>query len=133
MHFKRKALVLFFTLLTLAFPGKALILNSHITFFSIKPVTCVVQKLGDICQLMATVEWKAQSHSDVCIRQDQTRIHCWSNTLTARDIIPIKVHDTTTFTLINQQDSVFASQEVKIIATQPVKTRRRLRASWSIF
>ena len=133
MSLHNKWINLIFSLSVIALPANAKIVNTKLSVFSIKPLTCVVQKIGDVCQLMATVRWKADIPASLCLVQDETKIFCWKNKKIGKQIIPIEVKSTTNFTLIDERNSVFASQKVIITAIQPTKTRRRLRSAWSIF
>ncbi|NQY33506.1 MAG: DUF3019 domain-containing protein [Alteromonadaceae bacterium] len=133
MYLHVKWIIIISFLSITASPANANIINTKLSFFSIKPLTCVVQKIGDTCQLMATVRWKADIPANLCLVQDETKIYCWKNKKMGTQVIPIELKDTTNFTLIDDGNTVFASQKVNINAIQPTKTRRRLRSAWSIF
>ena len=133
MSFKVRHIFIFSCLFSITLPSNALIINTQISFFSIKPLTCVVNKIGDTCQLMATVQWRADNNTSVCLLQDEIKTFCWQNKIMGKQVIPIELKSTTNFTLVNNDNSVFASQKVNITSIQPTKKRRRLRSAWSIF
>lgn len=133
MFFNKGLLILCGGLLISSAPLLAQSLTSPVTHFSIKPYTCIVNKLGDTCQLTATVEWQAMENINVCLYQDNREMFCWNNVAKGKKVLPVNISETTQFVLSQKINQVLASQKVKIASATPMKKRRRLRSDWSIF
>ena len=123
-------LLIFFTCLPVA---NAADYQSPITHFAIKPLSCIVSKQGDQCQLNAVVEWQASSAVNVCLTQDDQKLYCWPEAQYGKKSLPVAITSNTTFILLADSNIQLASQQVVISATKPKKKRRRLRSGWSIF
>jgi len=105
---------------------------SSTTKLIIKPSVCMVNKLGDSCQMTVKVMWHNNQSIDACLFQNDLRLTCWQNVHEINTEIDISLDQDMIFTLKNEQQ-VFANQHIKINAALPKKYRRRLRANWSFF
>ena len=130
MSFNKGMLMTLFLLSTSKVSASSI--DFPITQFSIKPISCVVSKLGDVCQLNATVEWTSAKNVDLCLLQDETQLYCWPNGNKGKKVLPVSLTATSHFKLTHSSNIV-ASQQVAIASIQPKVKRRRLRSGWSIF
>ncbi len=105
---------------------------SSTTKLIIKPSVCMINKLGDTCQMTVKVMWHNDQPIDACLFQNGSRLTCWQNVHEINTEIDISLDQDMKFTLENDQQ-VFASQQIKINTAIPKKYRRRLRANWSFF
>jgi len=98
----------------------------------IKPSVCMVERLGDSCQMTVKVMWHNEDFIDACLFQNDLRLTCWENVNDINREIDISLDQDMKFTLKNDQQ-IFAYQQIKINTALPKKYRRRLRADWSFF
>lgn len=98
----------------------------------IRPSVCMVNKLGDTCQMAVKVMWQNDSPINACLFQNELRLTCWENIHEINTELVISLDQDMKFILKNDQQ-IFASQQIKINTALPKKYRRRLRANWSFF
>lgn len=98
----------------------------------IKPSVCMVNKLGDSCQMRVKVKWHNAQPIDACLFQNNLSLTCWKGVREINTELNISLAQDMVFTLKNEQQ-LFASQQIKINTALPKKYRRRLRANWSFF
>lgn len=98
----------------------------------IKPSVCMVKNSGDSCQMTVTVQWQNDEPINTCLFQNDSRLHCWENILSINTKIDISLEQDMLFTLRNEQ-TILATQQIKVNTALPTKFRRRLRADWSFF
>ncbi|MER2491437.1 DUF3019 domain-containing protein [Catenovulum sediminis] len=106
--------------------------GSH--FFSVKPVICLVQQLGQKCQMKAEFSWQLLNAegAKVCVWQEEKALHCWQNKQSGRALLPIELKQNTVFYL-KAGSQVLFEQLVRVAGMQPRKYRNRLHSDWSLF
>jgi hypothetical protein len=98
----------------------------------IRPSVCMVNKLGDTCEMAVKVLWQHDKPIDTCLFQNDLRLACWQNVREINTELVVSLDQDMKFILKNDQQT-FASQQIKINTALPKKYRRRLRANWSFF
>ncbi len=80
-----------------------------------------------------TATWQSPQPIDTCLYQAQKKLSCWQQQTQVNQKIATSLDKDMTFTLVNTQGKILASQKVKINLSQSQLYRRRLRAQWSLF
>ncbi|MCF2857648.1 DUF3019 domain-containing protein [Pseudoalteromonas sp. SMS1] len=100
---------------------------------TIKPIICMVQSIGQMCEMTIAVQWHAETVDDVCLFQDEQKLQCWQNTRQAKAKLNIALGQDMVFSLKNAKMETLASQKVKVNAAISRKYRRKLKSDWSFF
>ena len=100
---------------------------------SLTPLACFVKNIGDVCHLTIKVNWQSQVPIQACLFQNNEKMHCWQDTKNASKRIEISLSENMKFTLLGDNNEIYAQQHVSISASTSKKYRRRLRADWSLF
>ena len=106
--------------------------SKEIASLSIKPLTCMVKRMGDNCKMTVKVSWRTTRAIDSCLYQNKTQLICWQGQNNITTKLDIVLSENMEFTLRSKTD-VLARQLVSVNGSQPQKYRRRLRADWSLF
>jgi len=101
--------------------------------FSIKPIACIVKQQGDACTMTVNVHWQAQQPMAPCLYQETKKTFCWQEKSKATTNVAIKFKENMTFTLRDENNKIFAQQQITINTSSSKKYRRRLRSNWSLF
>lgn len=99
----------------------------------LKPMTCVVRQLGELCQMTVKVSWQTQRPVDACLYQDKTKLQCWQAKQNISQKLDVELQKSMTFRLIDGQNNLLAQQTVNVNAASSRQYRRRLKTDWSIF
>ncbi|MDP2561053.1 DUF3019 domain-containing protein [Psychrobium sp. 1_MG-2023] len=99
----------------------------------IKPQACIVDKLGESCQLVLHADWQSSMAVDLCLMQQQQQLFCWKQRKQAKFDFNVSLRETTLFSLVDGQQQILASTKLKVSAANNKKYRRRLRPDWSVF
>ncbi|CAM4128039.1 DUF3019 domain-containing protein [Pseudoalteromonas byunsanensis] len=99
----------------------------------IKPITCIVRQLGELCKMTVKVNWQAPHPIDACLYQEETKMQCWHGKKSVVEKLDISLQKNMTFRLINSEQVVLAQQVIKVNAAMSSQYRRRLKTDWSIF
>lgn len=104
--------------------------------FMVKPLVCIVEQLGQPCQMKAKFSWQytvSLPTSELCIWQDQTELFCAEvNGQLQHKKWSVELKTSTVFSLRLAQN-VIAEQKVEVAGLQPQQFRRRLHSDWSLF
>lgn len=104
-----------------------------IVTMAIKPIACIVNKIGEPCKLTITVTWQATTPIALCLLQIKQKMYCWQTAIAGVKKMEIDLVKSTTFKLVNRQQQTKASVNVVINAASSTRYRRRLRSDWSVF
>lgn len=110
--------------------------NSEINIeeFEIRPLICVTQMLGNICELKIKINWRSNTNADYCVYQQSRLVKCWKNAQQGQHKETLTLVKNTSFNLqLLGNKNILAKQNIKINYTQSDTHRRRLRSQWSIF
>ncbi|MCF6434469.1 DUF3019 domain-containing protein [Pseudoalteromonas sp. MMG022] len=99
----------------------------------IKPITCIVKQLGELCTMTVKVNWQATQPVDACLYQEEMKIRCWHAKQSITEKLDISLQKNMTFRLIDSEQVVLAQQVIKVNAAMSSQYRRRLKTDWSIF
>lgn len=99
----------------------------------IKPLTCIVINIGDVCEMMVNVFWENNQLVNTCLFQNTEKLTCWKNKKRVKERIKVRLFNDMTFILRDENSDALAQQVIKINSAKPKKLRRRLKADWSIF
>lgn len=103
------------------------------TVLMIKPLTCIVRNIGDVCEMMVNVFWENNQLINTCLFQNTEKLTCWKNKKRVKERIKVRLFNDMTFILRDENSDALAQQVIKINSAKPKKLRRRLKADWSIF
>ncbi|MCJ8319058.1 MAG: DUF3019 domain-containing protein [Colwellia sp.] len=79
------------------------------------------------------IKWSSPVPINSCLFQDKSKTICWRNRSKADERIDINIKDDMEFTLMSENNDIYAKQLVRINTSQPKNYRRRLRSDWSLF
>lgn len=100
---------------------------------AIKPLACVVKRIGEQCQMTITAKWKSSTPLSACLYQNREIIGCWKNKKSGEKQYRISLNDDMLFSIMTEQGTPLAKQKIVINASTSTKYRRRLRSQWSLF
>jgi hypothetical protein len=100
---------------------------------SLTPIACFVKESGDICNITIKVNWQSGIPINTCLYQNNKQIHCWLDTRRATKKITVSLSENMVFSLLADNNEIYAQQHVSIATSTSKKYRRRLRADWSFF
>lgn len=131
MHFSQRIPQVILLVIGGIFPSYAAPIT-HVEL-SIKPSACTVKNTGDFCTTTLNIHWQAAQPISSCLYQGNSQKICWQNKKHAQQQLAINIDQDMEFTLMHQDNTVYAKQLVRVITSQPKRYRRRLRANWSLF
>lgn len=99
----------------------------------IQPLTCVVRKPGDTCQMTIKAKWQSNKPIDACFYQDERQLLCWQQKDIAEQQFDVSLKSDMAFYLKLINGDVIAKQQVQVNSSSSAQYRRRLRAQWSLF
>lgn len=111
-------------------------INNNVTNnveLSLTPLTCFVKQIGDVCHITVKVNWQSVSPINACLYQNIEKKYCWRGKNKATTKIEVNFSENMKFSLLGDNNEVYAYQHVAIAASTSKKYRRRLRADWSLF
>ncbi len=100
--------------------------------WSVQPKVCIVENLGDTCEMALTLNFQNLQPGTYCYYQDQTRLSCWSGTAQQNTLV-IRFNEDTVLYLKSENGTVILSHEMDIKARASKKQVRRVRQPWSLF
>ncbi|NOU50395.1 DUF3019 domain-containing protein [Pseudoalteromonas sp. JBTF-M23] len=107
--------------------------NSGQTLLEIKPVTCIVRQMGELCQMTIKLHWFSSSAIDACLYQEQLKLRCWQTKQQINEQLDISLQKNMNFRLIDSKNVVLAQQLINVNAAVSRQYRRKLKTDWSIF
>lgn len=118
---------------TFASPAGSKITADSRVKLSIQPLTCVVRKQGDNCQMTINAKWQSDQPIDVCFFQDDQQLLCWQRKNFAAQQFDVSLNSDMIFSLKLANGELVAQQKVQVNSSSSAQYRRRLRAQWSFF
>jgi hypothetical protein len=123
--------LMFIVLTGLLFSGSSM---AKITAFNVSPKVCVVSEERDFCELDLQFNWQLDKAIDVCLYQQDEKIHCWQQQHSGQFNYKARVQVETIYSLVNPHTGVSLSKtQVEVQSAHAKKNRRRLRSPWSFF
>ncbi|MBD1581915.1 DUF3019 domain-containing protein [Pseudoalteromonas sp. S16_S37] len=107
--------------------------SSGQTTLEIKPVTCIVRQLGELCQMTIKLHWLSATPIDACLYQEQLKLRCWQTKQQISEQLDISLQKNMNFRLIDSKNVVLAQQIINVNAAVSRQYRRKLKTDWSIF
>ncbi|CAH9062668.1 hypothetical protein PSECIP111951_04027 [Pseudoalteromonas holothuriae] len=107
--------------------------NSGHTQLTIKPVTCIVRQLGELCQMTVQLYWQNDVPTDACLYQGKIKLKCWHAQQKITEKLEISLQKNMVFRLFDSKKELLAQQKISVNATMSRQYRRRLKTDWSIF
>ncbi len=107
--------------------------TAPIVSLNIKPLACVVKRIGEQCQMTITANWNSNIPLSACLYQDRKSIGCWQQKISEEKQYQISLNDDMLFSIKTDQGIILAKQKIVINASTSTKYRRRLRSQWSFF
>ncbi|GAC15410.1 DUF3019 domain-containing protein [Aliiglaciecola lipolytica] len=100
--------------------------------WSVQPKVCIVENLGDLCEMELSLSFHGLEPGKYCYFQDQTRLNCWSGSAQQTTLLIRFTKDTVLY-LKSAQGNVILSHKMDIKARASNKQVRRVRQPWSLF
>jgi hypothetical protein len=98
----------------------------------VQPNTCIVQSLGDFCELALSINLPALPHGEYCYYQNEQVLSCFDlNTPVL--LVEIRFNEFTLLSLRNTSEQIIFSQALAIKTRKTNKKVRRVRDPWSLF
>lgn len=107
--------------------------SDKVKSFAVKPQVCIVEKIGEPCQLATTVSWQTTEVMKVCLLKEQEVMRCWEDTQSIREKLALVLKRSSKVHLVDQKQQMLASELLEVNAVNPKQRRRRLRPAWSLF
>ncbi|GAB2692788.1 DUF3019 domain-containing protein [Aliiglaciecola aliphaticivorans] len=98
----------------------------------VQPKVCIVENLGDTCEMVLTLKFENLAPGTYCYYQGQTRLNCWTGAAVNKTLI-IRFIEETTLYLKSDNGKVILSHQLDIKARASKKRVRRVRQPWSLF
>ncbi|EWH08519.1 hypothetical protein DS2_16966 [Catenovulum agarivorans DS-2] len=131
----RKAAIQLFCVVTLGLSASTNAENiaEPEVFFTVKPLVCIVERLGQSCKMQALFRWQYTPEQPLCIWQDDTKLFCTTATgKKQRKNWTVELKQSTVFSC-RVNDHIVAKQTVEVAGLNPPQYRRRLHSDWSLF
>ena len=98
----------------------------------VQPNTCIVQSLGDYCELALSISLPSLPDGEYCYYQNLEVLTCFS---LSRPILLVEIsfNEYTLLTLQNKSQQILFTQALDIKARKTKKKVRRVRDPWSLF
>lgn len=100
---------------------------------AVTPKICIVEQVGDSCEVRLTVQWQSLLPLSHCLYQNEQENVCWYNQKQVSQAFIFEINQNQFFSLRDHKNQVLAAQQVQLNTHVPKKYRRRLRADWSLF
>ncbi|BBN83925.1 hypothetical protein PA25_39100 [Pseudoalteromonas sp. A25] len=107
--------------------------NSRQTLLEIKPITCIVRQLGELCQMTIKLHWQTMAPINACLYQEQTKLRCWQAKQFVNEQLDISLQKNMNFRLLDNKNDLLAQQIINVNAAVSRQYRRKLKTDWSIF
>ncbi|MDF2177905.1 DUF3019 domain-containing protein [Aliiglaciecola sp. CAU 1673] len=98
--------------------------------WALKPTVCVVERLGEVCELPLNIELFGVFPAQACLFLQSTELACWSP-IPSQISVVVEYNEPAEISLRDPLDLPILSSHLDIKALIPV--RRRVRAPWSLF
>lgn len=98
----------------------------------VQPNTCIVQSLGDFCELELSISLPALPQGEYCYYQNEQRLFCFNLTKPVL-LVEIRYNEYTALTLRNSSQQILFTQDLDIKTRKTKKKVRRVRDPWSLF
>ncbi|MFT6087826.1 MAG: hypothetical protein ACJA11_003092 [Glaciecola sp.] len=112
--------------------AKALADETRLHQWLVQPKACIVQKLGDTCEIDINITLPPLPPGQYCYHQDKQRLICFDAQAQVSQLT-LSYTQTIILTLQNQANEPFYSQKLKIKTRESKKRVRRVRDPWSLF
>ena len=107
--------------------------NTSDSPLQIRPVTCVVEQIGEPCTMTASLTWHNDALINACLFQGEMKLRCWQQTRQVKEKLKITLETSMHFKLIDSQGFLLATQTVQVNAALSKRFRRKLKTDWSFF
>lgn len=107
--------------------------SSEQASLKIKPLTCIVKRIGEQCQMTVKLSWQTATPQNACLYQGDTRLKCWQAVTNVTEPMTIKLDKNMTFYLRDAETKLLAKQQIQVNAMVSKKYRRKLKSDWSLF
>jgi hypothetical protein len=98
----------------------------------VQPNTCIVQSLGDFCELELSIDLPALAQGGYCYYQNEQRLLCFDMSEPLL-LVEIRYNEYTALTLRNSSQRILFTQVLDIKTRKTKKKVRRVRDPWSLF
>ncbi|MDN4502006.1 DUF3019 domain-containing protein [Alteromonadaceae bacterium BrNp21-10] len=98
--------------------------------WQVLPDTCVVQKMGELCEMSVEITTENLPNETYCLNLDGQALDCWLAAETSLQTV-LSYRQALLLGLEDPHHNIVLSLQLKIKALQ--SNRRRLRSPWSIF
>ena len=98
----------------------------------VRPNTCIVQSLGDFCELELSINLPELPQGEYCYYQNEQSLLCFelSNPIL---LVELRFSKYTLVTLRNKSQQILFTQALNIKTRKTKKKVRRVRDPWSLF
>ncbi|MFT6267960.1 MAG: hypothetical protein ACJAVV_000765 [Alphaproteobacteria bacterium] len=98
----------------------------------VQPNTCIVQSLGDFCELELSINLPELPQGEYCYYQNEQSLFCFelSNPIL---LVELRFSEYTLLTLRNKSQQILFTQALDIKTRKTKKKVRRVRDPWSLF
>ncbi len=100
--------------------------------WTVQPSSCIVDTLGDECEMQLNIMTRDLTPGDYCYFQDQVQLSCWH---TDEPITQVHLRFTqpTVVLLKNAQGQIMLTHSIDIKSRESSRKTRRVRQPWSLF
>jgi hypothetical protein len=98
----------------------------------VQPNTCIVQSLGDFCELELSIILPKLPEGEYCYYQNEQLLFCFELT-SPKLLVEMRFSEYTLLTLRNKSQQILFTQALDIKTRKTKKMVRRVRDPWSLF
>jgi len=98
----------------------------------VQPKACIVQKLGDTCEIEIIITLPPLPPGLYCYYQNKLRLMCFDAQAPMMQLT-LNYTQSILFSIQNQENEIFYSQQLEIKTRESKKKVRRARDPWSLF
>lgn len=98
----------------------------------VQPNTCIVQSLGDFCELELSIVLPKLPEGEYCYYQNEQQLLCFG-LKRPKLVVEMRYNEYTLLTLRNKSQQILFTQALDIKTRKTKKMVRRVRDPWSLF
>ncbi|WMN59625.1 DUF3019 domain-containing protein [Pseudoalteromonas xiamenensis] len=108
-------------------------IESTTTSKFILPGTCIAKKQATFCEMDVKISWQFDRKGQYCLLQKGQTLRCWNDAVRLQDSLTLRIENEDEFYIASKEGVIISTQTVKVVWATSSRLRRRLKSEWSIF
>ena len=100
--------------------------------WDIRPKTCVVESIGEPCEIELQIELHALPKGQYCYFQNDVLLNCWDSEIPQTRVV-LRFNEPVTFALKDKNGKTVLVHSIDLKTRENSKRTRRVRQPWSLF